>query len=188
MALIAGAALRPLRRGISIRKDGVRSGRASRIEALWGTDLFRLRDHGSVDTIRSRTAIDPSRRAFQMAKEHGDPTFAALACRGLSIYSSCLGPPTRSSSSVRPSTHWNSCSRSDFSSTEFPRQLALVRMLRGRTTKFGSLDDGRVRGALLRGAYYRSSASRLPGMLLLDPKAPGALLRRRLCVGSRCSG
>src|SRR5215831_21315523 len=28
-------------------------------------------------------AIDPARRAFQMAAEHGDPAFAAIASRGL---------------------------------------------------------------------------------------------------------
>src|SRR5262249_61748789 len=40
-----------------------------------------------------REGIDPSRRAFQMAKEHGDPTYAALASRGLSTILLALGNP-----------------------------------------------------------------------------------------------
>src|SRR5262249_13143920 len=40
-----------------------------------------------------REAVEPSRRAFQMAKEYGDPTYAALASRGLSTILLALGHP-----------------------------------------------------------------------------------------------
>src|SRR5262245_65141691 len=45
-----------------------------------------------------------------------------------------------------------------------------------------------IHGALLRGAHHGSTLSRLFGMLLLDPKAPGALLCRRLRFGIRGRG
>src|SRR5262249_27068861 len=45
-----------------------------------------------------------------------------------------------------------------------------------------------VRGALLRGTCDGSNSPRPPGMLLLDPEAPGALLRRRLRLGNRRCG
>jgi PAS domain S-box-containing protein len=87
-------------------------------------------------------AIDPARRAFQMAKEHGDPAFAALAIRDLSFNLLALGHPL------------DQIEREAEQGLEFVRRfgsfldrvsapLALVRTLRGRTTKFGSLDDGR---------------------------------------------
>src|SRR5262249_42875728 len=45
-----------------------------------------------------------------------------------------------------------------------------------------------IHGALLRGPLHGSTLSRHAGVFLLDPKAPGALLRRRLRVGDRRSG
>src|SRR5262245_17452252 len=86
--------------------------------------------------------IDPARRAFQMAKEHGDPAFAAHACRALTSIHLASGHPL------------DRVERDADHRMEFVRQfglfldrisalLALVRTLRGRTTKFGSLDDGR---------------------------------------------
>src|SRR5215471_4632205 len=37
--------------------------------------------------------IEPSRRAFQMAKDHSDPTYAALASRGLVSILLAMGNP-----------------------------------------------------------------------------------------------
>jgi len=87
-------------------------------------------------------SIDPARRAFQMAKEHGDPAFAALAIRDLSFNLLALGHPL------------DQIEREAEQGLEFVRRfglfldrisapLALVRTLRGTTAKFGSLDDGR---------------------------------------------
>jgi predicted ATPase len=68
-----------------------------------------------------REGIDPARRAFQMAKEHGDPAFAAHACRALTSILLALGHPLDQLEG--PSTDWSSCGISDSSSTEFPRRL-----------------------------------------------------------------
>jgi PAS domain S-box-containing protein len=67
-------------------------------------------------------AIDPARRAFQTAKEHGDPLdqIEREAEQGLEFMQRFGSFLDRVSA-----------------------PLALVRTLRGRTTKFGSLDDGR---------------------------------------------
>jgi PAS domain S-box-containing protein len=85
--------------------------------------------------------IDPARRAFQMAKEHGDPAFAAMACRTLTSIVLASGHPL------------DQLEREADYEFEFVRRfgfflldriaapLALIRTLRGKTTKFGSLDD-----------------------------------------------
>jgi PAS domain S-box-containing protein len=88
-----------------------------------------------------REGIEPSRRAFQMAKENGDPAYAAFASRGLSTILLALGHPL------------DQFEREGQDALEFVQQygffldrlsapIALARTLRGRTTKFGSLDDG----------------------------------------------
>jgi PAS domain S-box-containing protein len=90
-----------------------------------------------------REAIDPVRRAIQMASEQGDPMFAANACRSLASGLLALGEPL------------DQVEREAERGLEFARTvrfghiadliavpLALIRMLRGQTEKFGSLDDG----------------------------------------------
>ena len=85
--------------------------------------------------------IDPARRAFQIAKENGDPAFAAHGCRNLNSLQLALGHPL------------DQVEREAEHGLEFVRQfgffldrisilLGLVRSLRGSTTKFGSLDNG----------------------------------------------
>src|SRR5262249_50892808 len=85
--------------------------------------------------------IDPARRAFQIAKENGDPAFAAHGCRNLNSLLLALGHPL------------DQVEREAKHGLEFVRQfgffldrisilLGLVRSLRGSTTKFGSLDNG----------------------------------------------
>jgi predicted ATPase len=89
-----------------------------------------------------REAIDPARRAFQIAKERGDPAFAAYSFRALSSIFLASGHPLdqvereleRGMEFVR---------RFGFFIDRISASLALVRMLRGTTAKFGSLDDGR---------------------------------------------
>jgi PAS domain S-box-containing protein len=89
-------------------------------------------------------AIGPARRAFEITKVHGDPAFAALACRSLISILLASGHPL------------DQLEREVEHGLEFLRQFgsflldrisavfALVRMLRGRAAKFGSLDDGRL--------------------------------------------
>ena len=89
-----------------------------------------------------REGIEPWRRAFQMAKRHGDPTYAALACRGLTNILLVLGHPL---DQVEREAEQGVDLLRRFGSylDRISVPLALVRMLRGTTTKFGSLDDGR---------------------------------------------
>ncbi|MHC2484852.1 AAA family ATPase [Rhizobium leguminosarum] len=86
--------------------------------------------------------INPARRAAQMAKEHGDPVFAALPLRALISILLASGHPL------------HQVEREAEEVVEFVRQfgrfledricapLAFVRTLRGKNSKFGTLDDG----------------------------------------------
>ena len=86
-------------------------------------------------------AIDPARRAFEMAKRHGEPAYAAFSCRSLISVFLALGHPLdqveheaeQGLEFVLPF---------GFFLDRMSAPLALVRTLRGKTTKFGSLDDG----------------------------------------------
>jgi PAS domain S-box-containing protein len=86
--------------------------------------------------------LDPIRRAFAMSKEHGQPTFAAHAGRALASLLLAIGPPLdqveheleEALEFIRPF---------GFFLDRISQPLALVRMLRGKNPKFGSLDDGR---------------------------------------------
>jgi PAS domain S-box-containing protein len=90
-----------------------------------------------------REGIDQARRAFQMANEQGDPTFAAYAYRTFSSDLFASGDPL------------DLVERESEQGLKFVRTVrfglaadmivpahTLVRTLRGETAKFGSLDDG----------------------------------------------
>jgi PAS domain S-box-containing protein len=91
-----------------------------------------------------REGIDPARRGFHMAKEHGDPVFAAHACRVLNSILLALGDPL---DQVEIETeHGLAFTRPfGFFLDRISPLLALIRTLRGKTEKFGSLDDGPFR-------------------------------------------
>ncbi|GGF49287.1 hypothetical protein GCM10011611_64640 [Aliidongia dinghuensis] len=85
--------------------------------------------------------IDPSRSAFQMAKENGDPGYAAFASRGLSTILIALGHPLdQFEREAQDSLEF--LQRYGFFLDRLSAPIGLARTLRGRTTKFGSLDDG----------------------------------------------
>src|SRR4030095_15088603 len=88
-----------------------------------------------------REAIDPSHRAFQMAQDHGDPTGASLASRGLSTILIALGHPLDQFEREAQDA-LDFVQRYGFFLDRLSAPLALARTLRGRTAKFGSLDDG----------------------------------------------
>ena len=84
--------------------------------------------------------IDPSRRAFQMAMERGDPTYASLASRGLSSILLALGHPL-DQVERELEDDLDFVQRYGFFLDRLSAPLALARTLRGTTTTFGSLDD-----------------------------------------------
>ena len=88
-----------------------------------------------------REGIEPSRRAFQMAKDHGDPASASYALRALSTILLALGHPL--DQFEREAQHgFEFVRRFGFFLDRISAPLALARTLRGRTKKFGSLDNG----------------------------------------------
>src|SRR5262249_3994107 len=85
--------------------------------------------------------IAPARRSFQMAREHGDPSFAVFALRDLSFILFALGHPLdQFEREVQDGLGFVQRFGSFLDRLSAP--LALVRTLRGKTAKFGSLDDG----------------------------------------------
>jgi PAS domain S-box-containing protein len=88
-----------------------------------------------------REGIDPARRGFLMGKEHGDPAFAVHACRALNSILLAVGHPLDQLESE--AEHGLAFTRPfGFVLDRISPLLALVRTLRGKTAKFGSLDDG----------------------------------------------
>jgi predicted ATPase/GAF domain-containing protein len=87
-------------------------------------------------------AIEPARRGFQLAAQHGEPAFASYACRNLVSVLLARGHPLeqveheagQGLAFVLPF---------GFYLDRVSAPLALVRTLRGKTATFGSLDDGR---------------------------------------------
>jgi hypothetical protein len=88
-----------------------------------------------------REGIDRSRRAFQMAKDHGDPAYASLASRGLSTILLASGHPLDQFEREAEDA-LEFVQRYGFFLDRLSAPIALARTLRGRTVKFGSLDDG----------------------------------------------
>jgi PAS domain S-box-containing protein len=88
-----------------------------------------------------REAVDPARRAFQGAKERGDPAYGAYACRALNSILLAQGHPL--DQVERELEHgMEFVRRFGFFLDRISAPLAFVRMLRGTTTQFGCLDDG----------------------------------------------
>jgi PAS domain S-box-containing protein len=87
-------------------------------------------------------AIEPARRGFQLAAQHGEPAFASYACRNLVSVLLARGHPLeqveheagQGLAFVLPF---------GFYLDRVSAPLALVRTLCGKTATFGSLDDGR---------------------------------------------
>jgi PAS domain S-box-containing protein len=90
-----------------------------------------------------RESIDPVRRAFQIGKDQGHPTFATLAGRTVISILLASGHPLeqleREAEQIADFTQ-----PFGFFLDRISAPLALVRTLCGRTPKFGSLNDGRL--------------------------------------------
>src|SRR5262249_3426590 len=85
--------------------------------------------------------VGPSRRAFQMAIEHGDPTYAALGSQCLGTLLLGIGHPLDQVEREAEDA-LAFLQTFGFFLDRLSAPLALVRTLRGRTSKFGSLDNG----------------------------------------------
>ncbi len=92
----------------------------------------------------AREGIDPANRAFQLANEHGDPTFAAYACRNLTSILLASGEPLdQLAHQAEHGLDFSRQVRFGFAVDMISAPLAFIRMLRGETAKFGSLDHER---------------------------------------------
>ena len=90
-----------------------------------------------------RESIDPTRRAFQISNEQGDPSFAARACRVLISHLLAAGNPLdQVAREATSGLEFARTVRFEFVVDMIAAMLALVRTLSGETAKFGSLDDG----------------------------------------------
>jgi PAS domain S-box-containing protein len=87
-------------------------------------------------------AIEPVRQAFELATRHGEPAFASFSCRSLlSIFLASGHPLDQAEREGEQGLEF--VRRFGFFLDRMSAPLALIRTLRGRTAKFGSLDDGR---------------------------------------------
>ena len=90
-----------------------------------------------------REGIAPARRAFQMAQEHGDPMFAAYARRRiLSIFLASGEPLDLLEREAEQALEFVTTIRYAYAVDLISAPFALVRSLRGETTKFGTLELG----------------------------------------------
>ena len=141
MGLIAGARF-------GNYEEGYRLGKlACNLLERRGWDHFGARTHFLFAVLVPWTrlvgeAIDPARRAIKMAMEHGDPAFAAYACRALSSILLASSHPLQEVQ--REIEHGLEFVRQFgfFLDNRIAAPLALIRTLRGNTAKFGSLNDG----------------------------------------------
>src|SRR6185295_15190686 len=126
-------------------------------------------------------AIDPARRGFRLAARHGEPAFASYACRNLLSVLLALGhrldqvehEAEEGLAFVLPF---------GFYLDRVSAPLALVRMLRGKTATFGSLDDGRFTEQ-----YFEERATREPTRAFLECNYWLRKLQARFFAGDHVS-
>ncbi|MEA3142630.1 MAG: hypothetical protein QOK23_4799, partial [Gammaproteobacteria bacterium] len=93
-----------------------------------------------------REVIDSARRGFEMAKEQGDPTYAAYACGNIVVSRLAAGDPLEQvEREAADALEFARTVRFEYIADTIFSRLALVRTLRGKTVKFGSLDAGAER-------------------------------------------
>jgi len=89
-----------------------------------------------------REAREPIRRAFRVANEAGDLTFASYACLHLNSNMLAAGDPLEEvEREVEHGWAFARAARFDFVIDTIAAQRQLVRMLRGKTPRFGCFDD-----------------------------------------------
>jgi PAS domain S-box-containing protein len=94
-------------------------------------------------TKRFRSGRDLLRRAFEIATSTGDVTFAAYSCASLNVNFLAAGDPlAEAQSEAENGLRFAEKARFGFVVDIIRAQLALIRMLRGLTPRFGAFDDG----------------------------------------------
>src|SRR5262249_3129624 len=155
-------------------------------DVLWSTDLYRLCDCGPLDATAhgGHRTVAPCLPDGERSRR---PDICLARLPRSQYHSSCTGPSTRPIRARSPGRIGiraevrilpRQTLRANRASPDPARKNREIRLPR----------RWRIYGALLRGARHGSTFSRLLGMFLLDPKAPGALLRRRLRVSNGGGG
>ena len=94
-------------------------------------------------TQRFRSGRDLLRRAFETASNSGDVTFAAYSCASLNVNFLAAGDPLADAQcEAENGLRFAENARFGFVVDIIRAQLALIRMLRGLTKRFGVFDDG----------------------------------------------
>jgi PAS domain S-box-containing protein len=94
-------------------------------------------------TQRFRSGRDLLRRAFEIASNSGDLTFAAYSCASLNVNFLASGDPLpEAQCEAENGLRFAENARFGFVVDIIKAQLALIRMLRGLTARFGVFDDG----------------------------------------------
>ena len=94
-------------------------------------------------TQRFRSGRDLLRRAFETASNSGDVTFAAYSCASLNVNFLAAGDPlAEAQCEAENGLRFAENARFGFVVDIIKPQLALIRMLRGLTRRFGVFDDG----------------------------------------------
>ena len=128
-----------------------------------------------------KTGRELVRRAFDAANRIGDLTFAAYSCHHLNTNLLAAGDPL-AEVQREAETGLEFAEKVRFGRVidQITTQLALVRTLRGLTTKFGSFNDGHFDELQFERQFFRERYFGDAGMLVLDPEVTGAFLCGRL--------
>ena len=135
-------------------------------------------------TRHVRTGRDLVRRAFDAANASGDLTFATYSCNSLITNLLAAGDPLVDvQREAEEGLEFAEKARFGLVIDVMPSQLGLIRTLRGLTPIFGCFNDERFDELRVERRLSSDPNVGAGRVLVLDTKAPSALLRRRLRLG-----
>ena len=131
-----------------------------------------------------RASRDLLRRAFEAANRIGDLTYGAYTCNNLNSDLLFAGDPLPEvQGEAEHGLAFAKKARFGLVIDIIATQLALIRMLRGLTLKFGCFDDGQFNELQIEAPFVQQPGLGDRRVLVLDPEIAGALSCRRLCGG-----